>query len=267
MRGQSGSTLSYRRLARRNLASLLRYKFLHEYGYDKGPVVVEAIVADICETVRRHVLRPEDLEPGQIVYPAPAANERGGRGKTIAKTKLVPVRLTLIAHEDLEAIRTRRSTAERRERRVRRLSKEAYAQGAVLSQADLGLLCGCSPNAVSNTVVALRQRGEFLPLRGYVADMGSYPTHKAAVIRLYLDGLTTPDIAARTYHSKEAVDRYIRGFERVRLLATRFAREELPLLTGMSEGLVDQYLALLDDHGPATMAAKAATEVKRRASS
>ena len=79
--------------------------------------------------------------------------------------------------------------------------------------------------------------------------MGSFPTHKAAIVRLYLDGLTTPDIAARTYHSKEAVDRYIRGFERVRLLAAKFAREELPLLTGMSESLVDQYLALIDEHG------------------
>ena len=48
----------YRRLARRNLASLLRYKFLYEYGYDKGPVVVEAIVADLCELIRRWVLRP-----------------------------------------------------------------------------------------------------------------------------------------------------------------------------------------------------------------
>jgi hypothetical protein len=29
-----------RRLRRRTLPSLLRYKFLHEYGYDKGAVVV-----------------------------------------------------------------------------------------------------------------------------------------------------------------------------------------------------------------------------------
>ena len=119
----------------------------------------------------------------------------------------------------------------------------------MLSCADVGLLAGYSPGAVSTTAVALRRRGEYLPLRGYVVDMGSFPTHKAAIVRLYLDGLTTPDIAARTYHSKEAVDRYIRGFERVRLLAGKFAREELPLLTGMSEPLVEQYLALLDEHG------------------
>jgi hypothetical protein len=61
-------------------------------------------------------------------------------------------------------------------------------------------------------------------------------------------GMLTPDIAARTYHSKEAVDRYIRGFERVRLLASKFSKEELPLLTGMSELLVAQYLKLLSDH-------------------
>jgi hypothetical protein len=147
---------------------------------------------------------------------------------------------------------------------VRRLTREAYDQGGLLSQADIGILTGYSPGAVSVTTVSLRQRGEFLPLRGYVVDMGSYPTHKAAVVRLYVDGLTTPDIAARTYHSKDAVDRYIRGFERVRLLATKFSKEELPLLTGLSEGLVGQYLDLLEAHGLASAPAK---KVRHRATS
>ncbi len=64
--------------------------------------------------------------------------------------------------------------------------------------------------------------------------MGSWPTHKAAIIRLYLEGLTTPEIASRTYHAKKSVDRYIEGFERVRLLDAKHPREELPLLTGLS---------------------------------
>jgi hypothetical protein len=72
---------TYRRLARRDLASLLRYKFLHEYGYDKGPVVVEQVVADLCQLIRGWVLRPGDLEPGQLVYPAPAASERAARAR------------------------------------------------------------------------------------------------------------------------------------------------------------------------------------------
>jgi hypothetical protein len=264
VKGDDRHLIDAHRLSRRSLPSLLRYKFLHEYGYDKGAVVVQAIVDDICAVVRNYYRRDGDLEPGQLIYNAAAKSERAGRGKTIAKTKLVPVRLTIVADEDVEAIGGHLPQAGRREIRVRRLTREAYDQGGLLSQADIGILTGYSPSAVSVTAVALRQRGEFLPLRGYVVDMGSFPTHKAAVVRLYLDGLTTPDIAARTYHSKEAVDRYIQGFERVRLLVTKFSREELPLLTGMSEGLVAQYLDLLEAHGLASAPAK---KVRHRVSS
>ena len=249
MKGEARHLVDARRLARRSLPSLLRYKLLHEYGYDKGPVVVQAIVDDICNVMRNYYRREGDLEPGELIYNAAAVGERAGRGKTIAETRLVPVRLSIVADEDVDAVRHHLPQSGRREIRVRRLTHEAYDQGGLLSCADIGILTGYSPGAVSMTAVSLRKRGEFLPLRGYVADMGSFPTHKAAIVRLYLEGLTTPDIAARTYHSKEAVDRYIRGFERVRLLATKFAKEELPLLSGMSPGLIEQYLDLLEDHG------------------
>jgi hypothetical protein len=174
------------------------------------------------------------------------------------------VRLTIVADEDVDAIRAHHLAVERREVRVRRLTHEAYAQGGVLSCADIAILTGYSTSAVSMTAVALRRRGELLPLRGYVVDMGSYPTHKAIIVRLYLEGLTTPDIAARTYHTKESVDRYIRGFERVRLLAPQHPLEELPLLTGLAPGVVRQYLELLDEHRQLTARGE---EVRHRASS
>ena len=82
MRGDSRAAVDYRRLARRNLASLLRYKFLHEYGYDKGAVVVAAIVADICETIRRYYARPgityrpvTGVSPSQAGVAWPPAND------------------------------------------------------------------------------------------------------------------------------------------------------------------------------------------------
>jgi hypothetical protein len=261
------ATSYYRRLAQRSLASLLRYKFLHEYGYDKGAVVVAAIVEDICTVVRNYFARPGDLGPGQLVYYAPARGERGGRGKTMAATRLLPVRLSIVADEDYEALGQDLSSAARRELRVRRLVHEAYDQGALLSGLDVAVLIGCSPGSVSNTAKALRQRGEILPLRGYLEDMGSWPTHKAAIVRLYLEGLTTPDIAARTYHSKEAVDRYLKGFERVRLLAPKFAREELPLLTGMLPTVISQYLELIDTYGLAPSKNRAPRREKSPASS
>ncbi len=237
-----------RRLARRTLPCLLRYKFLHEYGYDKGEVVVAAIVDDICAVVRNYFRHPDDLEPGQLIYLCPAADEHQQKGKTMANTRLVPVRLRVVAEEDIEAITAGSGALARREVRIRRLATEAYDQGGVLSELDLSLVTGYTDGGVSATVIRLRKCGEILPIRGYVADMGSWPTHKAAIIRLYLEGLTTPEIASRTYHSKKSVDRYIEGFERVRLLAAKHPPEELPLLCAMSPHVVTQYLAILDEH-------------------
>jgi hypothetical protein len=118
----STSTLHYGRLARRTLPGLLRYKFLHEYGYDKGEVVVEAIVADICQAVRNYFVSADQLEPGQLIYYCPAVEERAKKGKTIAHTKMVPVRLTVVAQEDIEAIKEDVGALERRQIRVRRLA-------------------------------------------------------------------------------------------------------------------------------------------------
>jgi hypothetical protein len=254
VKGPSHSLVDARRLARRTLPSLLRYKFMHEYGYDKGRVVVGAIVDDICQVVRNYYTRPGDLEAGQLIYHAPASTERPRRAKTIGQTKLVPVTLTIVADEDVEAVRAHATAAQRRETRVRRLTHEAYDQGGVLSCADIAILTGYSTSAVSMTAVALRHRGELLPLRGYVVDMGSYPTHKAIIVRLYLEGLTTPDIAARTYHSKQAVDRYLRDFDRVRLLASKHPPEQLPLLSRITPRVIHEYLKLLDEHDQATNA-------------
>jgi Protein of unknown function (DUF1670) len=60
--------------------------------------------------------------------------------------------------------------------------------------------------------------------------------------------LTTPEIAGRTHHSKKSVDRYIEGFEPVRLLTAKHPDEELALRCGMSPNVVAQYLAILDEH-------------------
>ena len=137
MKGLARNIVDYRRLSRRSLPSLLRYKFLHEYGYDKGAVVVSAIVNDICEVVRNYYARPGDLGPGQLIYHAPAIGERGGRGKTMAATRLVPVRLTVVADEDHEAIRQGLPAAGRREVRVRRLTWSASS-----IRSTRGIICG-----------------------------------------------------------------------------------------------------------------------------
>ena len=43
-------------------------------------------------------------------------------------------------------------------------------------------------------------------------------THKREIITLYLENYLTPEIAIKTNHSKEAVDRYINDYHRVETL-------------------------------------------------
>lgn len=81
MSAPTRAQLHGRRLARRTLPSLLRYKFLNEYGYDKGEVVVAAIVDDICAVVRNYFRRPDELEPGQLTYLCPAATSAPPRAR------------------------------------------------------------------------------------------------------------------------------------------------------------------------------------------
>ena len=83
-----------------------------------------------------------------------------------------------------------------------------------------------------------------VPTRGTVC---SWPrraiTHKRIIIRLYLDGYLTPEIARRTKHSEEACDRYIRAFNKVRMLADRnMSVEEIARTLEMSSFTVKEYL-------------------------
>ena len=86
-------------------------------------------------------------------------------------------------------------------------------------------------------------QGKSYPLAN-IHDLSGAITHKKEIITLYLQGHLTPTIAAKTKHSKEAVDRYIRDYESVKVV------EPLPLILTTSHTLHDskrvisQYLDL-----------------------
>jgi len=89
---------------------------------------------------------------------------------------------------------------------------------------------------------------EVVPTRGTVHDLGRAITHKRIIIRLYLEGYLTPEIARRTKHSEEACDRYIRAFNKVRMLADRnMSVEEIARTFEMSSFTVKEYLNIYSE--------------------
>jgi len=80
--------------------------------------------------------------------------------------------------------------------------------------------------------------------------MGPTLTHKAIICRkAFLEGKVTPEIARETFHSPEAVDRYLLDFARVHfaLVQRGMTPEEVAFAIQRSLRIVRQYVKLIEE--------------------
>jgi len=245
----------FRRLHNKNLHQLLLHKFLNEYGYEKGEITATAIINDILNLIEDYFLvssiddDQHHIHYGQLVWMAVPVDEYPQRGKSIANTKLKPVILSFFTDDDLSHIAHGFDSMSLRKKRLVRWTHEAFDQGALLTQLDLAALLGVCDSVVSKYVNDIQQSGQLLPTRGNIHDLSGAITHKREIITLYLEGYLTPDIALKTNHSKEAVDRYIRDYHRVEILWRHgiTGLDQICQLTRLSKRVVHQYVDLLPD--------------------
>jgi hypothetical protein len=243
----------YQRIKGKSLKNILIERFINKYGYDKGIVTANAIVDDILLLVETYYRYSDNsfLKQGQMVWNAVPINEYPAKGKSMAQTKLLPVVLDIISDSDIEDMKTPLHHRELRIKKVERWTNQAYEQGGTLSQLDLAVLFSVNEFTAGNYVREYQSiYNRKLPTRGNVQLIGSGQTHKREIITDYLNGYLVPSICQRTNHSKEAVERYIRDFEAVKLLAPKFDDiNTISLVTRLSKSVVNQYLDLLPvDH-------------------
>lgn len=242
-----------RRLENKSLRQHLLYRFLHHYGYDKGEITARAIVDDILRLIEDFYLvssldaNLHYLHTGQLVWMAVPVDEFPGRGKSIAATRTIPVVLSFITDEDISHIAHGFDSKSLRKKRMERWIDEAFDQGALLTQLDLAALLGVCDAVVSTYAGEIQQNGKVLPTRGNIHDLSGSVTHKREIITLYLDGYFTPQIALKTNHSKEAVDRYIHDYHRVELLWKHGITDldQISQLSRLSKRVAQQYIDLL----------------------
>jgi hypothetical protein len=244
----------FRRIHDKSLEQVLLHRFINHYGYEKGEVTARAIITDLLQLIERHFLicRPHEdavlLKYGQMAWPAVPIQERPKRAQRIQDIPMKLVVLTFLCDEDMQMIRKGFRSRELRIQRMVRWFDEAYDQGALLSQLDIAVLLNVCDTVASSYVNEYQKTsGRLLPTRGNIHDLSGHLTHKREIISLYLQGLDTPAIARKTKHSKESVDRYIRDFETVRLLAQKVSKEPTRIgqLARLNPRVVRQYLDLL----------------------
>lgn len=213
------------------------------------PAQAEGMVALAAETYTRCCPRLEALEPGQMAWLA-----HGTRKTRRSDPRLfAPVILTLLTPEELDFVPANRVDLKRLKiRQIERLTTEAWQQDGVLTNLDLEWILGISPTLIRELLEAYQERfGVLLPTAGTVLDMGRTLTHKTIVVELALSGLTTQEIARRIYHTPEAVDNYLRLFDRVLLLSYyKLPVSAMLRVTGHGKALLEEHLALVEKHFP-----------------
>jgi hypothetical protein len=239
----------YKRIKGKSLKHILLDRFINNYGYDKGTVTAAAIVDDLLALIEQFYRYSDNsfLKQGQMVWPAVPVDEYPKKGKSIAQTKLRPVVLDIITDSDIEDMKTPLHHRELRLKKIERWTHQAHDQGALLTQLDLAVLLTTSTNTTGQYVREYHSLyNRPLPTRGNVQRIGSGQTHKKDIIALHLKGYLVPTICQKTNHSKEAVERYIRDFESVRLLSTKFDHPDvISRIIRLTTPVVKQYLDLI----------------------
>jgi hypothetical protein len=149
---------------------------------------------------------------GQIIFHA--VSKYVPPGVPVEEMHLVPVKLSFYEPEDCTA----RNQQELLDKRIKRISNEAFNQGALLTQADIAILLGESTKTITRHIAELEKKDILVPTRGKWKDIGPGVSHKKRILELYLKGDEYTDIERKTKHTGEAIMRYVKDFARIMVL-------------------------------------------------
>jgi hypothetical protein len=258
-RGRSHRDRNFSPLQDKTLVNVLRQLFATEFGYENKMAFAELMIERILETVEAFVKPASMLKPGQMLWMAVPDDGRKHARKLMKDLPQVPVVLTLVSGDDLEALANGDDFRTIRRRRHARLLDQAHEQGGALAQTDLGALTLTSERVVGRDIEHVQEEDDrLLPTRGVVHDLGPTISHKVEVIRLFEAGYLEPEIARRLspVHSLGSVERYVQMYKNVlKLLQRGFSPDDIASILDISRRLVAAYVELVNEHHPTAIAA------------
>jgi Protein of unknown function (DUF1670) len=244
---------NFGRPEQKTLHNVLKRELVFNFGYEDKLAIADLLVERLLALVKEYSPDPAGLQPGQVFWLAVDVNAPPTHNRTLEVTDMVPVILTLVSPNDLKRRKEGQLWIDIFPDVVARLFLEAYQQGGVLAIPDIVALCGCCYARAQRARQKWEKKtNQILPTRGVIHDLGSYPTHKAQIVSLHLQGLNTQEIGRLTYHAPECVDRYLDDFERVLILYRKLGKgrsiNKISFYSGLSIALVKQYYAIIKEH-------------------
>lgn len=241
---------NFQRVEKKSPRRIIAQKLKTDYGL-LGDKVIDLLSSDILIWYKEIHTDVETLSPGQTVWLAVDVTEKHHPHKRLEDTRLTPVKLTIHSSEDMTLLLSPgKKWRDVIKHRIGRLLTEAYAQGGVLTQVDVGVLLSIHNQTVHTLIAEYeKETGVNLPYRGRVHDIGPAVSHKAQIVELMVKGYATPIVADKMNHSISSCDRYIKDFRRVTKLGKSYTLTEISTLTGMSERLIKEYIILAEKLG------------------
>lgn len=234
----------YRSAHRRFLAAGVAAFMERECPKIFGPELAGRLAERLVELILSQLPQTRSLEPGQVLWNAVSCDTRPNS----PRVKLVPVVLTLVAPDDVKARVAHRPLVQISADAIARITREAHAQGALLSMRDVALLTWHQDSYMTTVRQSYEERLRVsLPFTGSLQDFGSCISHKAAIVRKVVMEKKDPATVAReTRHSQRAVDRYLKDYHRVDTCRHMGHSVELiQQVTCLSRGLIRQYLDII----------------------
>jgi len=252
----------YESINKRNFRTAIINLLENEYKILGSRKIIEMLADDLEDLHREYYPKQDQVGFGEIVFTTTKDDgQRQSYGKKAEDYGTVTVVLPLITKEDVERRiyykkGDKNSNYKHREARdietMVRLLKSSKQQGGLLSGAELSVLMNRSLSTLTKYLAAYTEKtGEILPLKGYVLDQGSLPTHKGIIISLYEQGKSPADIVLNTGHSQDAVDRYIKQYDQIKkLIRKRMDETSIKEITGRSMKVAREYIKLYHDLNP-----------------
>lgn len=224
-----------------------------------APRVAEAVLSEVQTS-----LLSEGREPGTGQIRMILSRRRAGHGQPLSKTPSQEVRWTINAGQEDQEVQHIHGRVALRRMRIQRLLDEALEQGAVASQEDLAVALNVGLRTIKRDCKALSDAGIYLPTRGNLHGIGRGQTHKALIVKRWLQGETYDQLIMSTRHSLSSIRRYIQSFVRiVELHQGGFSVHQIGRLVEKGDSLVREYLAVYAENSSSEQRERLAEQILR----
>lgn len=254
------SSQAYVGLSQRTFQQALVHLLESDYSLLGSRRVLDLLAQDVQQLVDQFYPQPKRLSSGWLVFTGTKANgHKAYPGDQASDYELVTLAWPVLTSEDRQQLARQPETKQARQQwfqqRLIRIIEYGWhhLDGPVLlTVADLAAMLGLTTVQVSLLLKEARQTsGKSLPTKGYYFDQGLRPSHKDEIIALYEQGLDEAEIARRSQHAQTSVGRYIRDYERVKLLLKRgIPVEQMAQLIEMQPSVVNSYVKLARQYHP-----------------